>query len=494
MKPWFPALWLSVLLLASGVMAAPDAMPPPDSVVEVLVTAQRTDPRLPWRREHPSARQGYGVLVSPTRVITTEELVRNAALVEIRKPGQARKLAARIHQADIRADMAALDIEALPPDALLTPVAFADELQRGDKVQIVTYDEAGQRKAGDGRITETSVEAVPDAASSLLMFRVLTDLKSDGQGAPVFHDGRLAGLAIDYDAESQSSLVIPSLILKRVLEDIDAPPYEGLPTAGLLWAPLVDPAKRRYLALKDESRGILVTRLLPGSGAAQALEPGDVIMSWDGKPIDSQGYYTDETYGRLLMTHLIAGRRRPGDIVPVSIIRGGRPMDVQITLAVHSDRNALVPRNAEELPSDYMVEGGLVLRELTVDYLKAFGGKWMVNANPRLVNMSLTRGMMPERAGQRVVILTAVLPDPINIGYQGIRDEIVTRVNGQAIENLDDVFDIMKRDGVIRRLSFESTSLELVLDPSLIKEANRRLAAQYRIPALSVRHGGGAQR
>lgn len=485
------SLTLAILALAPLVtLAVPEAPTvAPDGVVEVLVTCQRTDPRIPWRRERPSSRQGYGVLVSPTRVVTTEELVRNATLVEVRKPGYDTKYPARLRQADVRADTAAIDIEPLPEATGLKPAALVDDVQPGDKVQIVTYDEAGKRRAGDGRITEASVESLPEAASSLLMFKVLTDLKTDGQGAPVFHDGRLVGLAVDYDAESQTSLVLPALVLKHVLQDIDAPPYEGLATAGLLWTALVDPVKRRYLGLADDARGILVTRLLPGSGAAQALAPGDVVMAWDGHPIDSQGYYTDERYGRLLLTHLIAGKRRPGDRVPVSIIRDGKPRDVEVTLAAYSDSNALVPRNAEELPADYLVDGGLVLRELSLDYLKSSGGKWMVNANPRLVNIGLTRSLMPEKPGQRVVILAGILPDPINIGYQGIRDEIVSRVNGQPVNNLDDVFAIAEKDGGIERLTFDATPLDLVLNKALLPEANRRLAAQYRIPALRVHHG-----
>lgn len=485
---------LATLLIAVWGIAARAEVTnvPTSSVLEVLVTSQRTDPRFPWRRERPSTRQGYGVLVSSNRVVTTEELVRNAILVEVRQPGRGTKWEARIAEADVRANAAVLDVSSLPADSPFKPVAFDDGIQRDDTVLIVTFDEAGQMKSGNGRITETSVEALPHAASSLLVLKVLTDLKTDGQGAPVFHDGRLAGLAMEYDAESQTSVVLPALLLHRVVDDLATPPYEGLATAGLLWTTLVDPAKRHYLKLPDDRRGILVTRLLPGSGAARELKPGDVVVAWDGHPIDSQGYYNDATYGRLLMTHLIGGLRRPGDVVPVSIIRDGAPLDVHVTLAAHTDLQALVPLNAASDPADYLVDGGLILRELSLDYLRAFGGKWMVTANPRLVNLYLTRGMMPDKPGQRVVILVGVLPDQINIGYQGYQDEIVTRINGQPIDTLDDVFAIVKRDGGIRRLTFDETPLELVLDKDGLAEANRRLQAQYRIPHLMFRHDSAA--
>ncbi len=480
-------LSLFALMALSTCVAAEPAALPSESTVEVLVTCQRNDARFPWRRERPGVRQGFGVLVTPTQVVTTEELVRNATLVEVRRPGRGQKRGARIAQADVRANTAVLDVPSLAEDTSVKPLPLDDTLRRGDKVQILTFDDAGQMKSGDGRITEASVETLPDAASSILLFKVLTDLKADGQGLPVLHEGRLAGLTMDYDSEAQTTRVIPAPILKHVLNDIATPPYEGLASAGLLWTHLVDPCKRRYLKLPDDNRGILVTRLLPGSGAARVLRPGDVIVAWDGKMVDSQGYYSDETYGRMLLTHLISGRRRPGDMVPVSIIRDGVAADVTVALSSHDDHHALVPRNAEDEPADYLVDGGLVIRELSLDYLRAFGGKWMLNANPRLVNLYLTRALFPDRPGQRVVILSAVLPDPINIGYQGYRDEIVTRINGQPVGNLGDVFDIVKRDGGIRRVTFDSTPLELVLDGSGLAEANRRLAAQYRIPRLVAR-------
>lgn len=484
MKPY-----LSLLLITAWAASATAGTPPPPAqgVFEVLVTSQRNDPRFPWRRERPSARQGYGVMISPTRIVTTEELVHNAILVEVRQPGRGTKWEAHIAQADVQANAAVLEVAALPAEPSFKALEFDDTIHRDDKVQIVTFDEAGQLHTGDGRVTEASVEPLSHAPTSLLVFKVLTDLKTAGQGAPVFHEGRLAGLAMDYDAEAQTSIVLPAAILQRVVDDLAVPPYEGLASAGLLWTPLVDPVKRRFLKLRDDRLGILVTRLLPGSGAARELQPGDVIVAWDGQPIDSQGYYEDVLHGRLLMTHLIGGRRRPGDVVTVSIVRDGVPLEVQVPLAVHDDRQALVPLNAEENPAAYLVDGGFVLRELTLDYLRTAGSKWMVAANPRLVNLYLTRGMMPDKPGRHVVILVGVLPDQVNIGYQNYRDEIITRVNGQPVDTLDDVFAIVRRDGGIRRLTFDDTSLELVLDGAAVAEANRRLQAQYRIPRLMFR-------
>jgi PDZ domain len=161
---------------------------------------------------------------------------------------------------------------------------------------------------------------------------------------------------------------------------------------------------------------------------------------------------------------------------------------VQVKLDAYDDSRALVPMNVSGQQAEYLVEGGFILRELSADYLLAHGAQWMVRANPRLVNLYLTRAQAPEKAGDRIVILTRVLPHAINTGYQEIRDEVITRVNGKPVSNMSDVFAIREKDGGITRLTTQSASgMDLVIDRSLLDEANRQIARLYGIPKLEHR-------
>jgi S1-C subfamily serine protease len=465
----------------ASLLAAPGA---DRSVVEVLVTAQRNDAHVPWRRERPAFRSGYGVAIAPGRIVTVEDLVRNAMLVEIRRPGQSEKRPARILQADPRADAALLAIDGPSDD--LPPAEWAGGVTNGTKVRLLQFDPAGQAQSGEGRITEIAVAPLPDAPHSLLAFSVLTDLKLDRAGAPVLCEDRLVGLALRYEAGDQTSVVLPAAVLRRFIDDASHAPYQGVATAGMFWQPLIDPTQRRYFGVDDDNRGVLVVRTVPASGAAGVLEPNDVVVEWDGCAIDLRGYYNDPDFGRLLFSHLIAGRRRPGDRVPVVIVRDGKPRTVEVRLDAFSDARAIIPLNTEGLPVAYLVEGGVILRELTADYLQSYGSRWMLNANPRLVHLYLTRAQFPEKPGDRVVILSGVLPDEINKGYQGYRDDIVTRVNGQPVSNLADVFAVRSRDKGIWRVTTQSQGVDLVLDRDQLDEANRRIADRYRIPQLWV--------
>ena len=449
-------------------------------VAEVLVTAQKYDSHIPWKKTRPETKSGYAVVIADGRLITTEDLVRNAVLVEIRLPGDAIKTRATIIEADPRINAAILEA----PTKGFTPTEWGSPVKTGSKIQLVQFDEAGLRQNGEGRITGIEVATLPSASHSLLTFQALTDLKLERVGAPAFHEGKLVGLVMQYDEGSQTSQVLPAAILKRFVEDVKHPPYQGVAVAGLAWTQLVDPVKRKYLGLPNDDRGVMVLRAVPGTAASAVLQSGDVILSWDNCPIDSQGYYNDPDFGRLLLSHQISGRRHPGDTIAITRWRGQKQEDVQIKLDAYDDSRALIPLNIEGEPAEYLIEGGLILRELSADYLLAYGNQWLVRANPRLVNLYLTRAQAPEKPGDRIVILSAVLPDPINVGYQEIRDEVISHVNGKPVRNMKDVFAIREHDGGTTRFTTQTVGFELVLDKVGLPEANRRIAGLYRIPRL----------
>jgi hypothetical protein len=161
---------------------------------------------------------------------------------------------------------------------------------------------------------------------------------------------------------------------------------------------------------------------------------------------------------------------------------------VDVVLDAYDDSRALIPQNIEGRQAQYLVEGGILLRELTADYLMAPGARWMVANNPRFVNLFLSRAQFPDKPGDRVVIMADILPDMINKGYQQIHDDIVTKVNGQPISSLKDVFAIRRRDGAITRITLTNMGVDIVLDPAALEEANRRISKQYRIHQLMLEY------
>ncbi len=455
-------------------------------VVQITTTFQEYNPFIPWQKQAPRARVGFGIVVAPDKVLTTETVVRNQVLIELARVRSGEKIPARVVEADPEANLALLQVRDPAQLAGMVPIRIADRLPDDAALSIVQFDETREFQAGGAKLVRILVDALPEAPFRTLAFKVLVDLDVSAPGAPVVVNGALAGLAMSYDGASRTAMLIPYAALTKFIADLADGNYSGLASAGFLWQPLVDPVKRRYLGADAVDSGVQVLSCLPRSGADGILKPMDVVLEWDGKPIDNMGYYDDDEFGRLLMPHLIK-KRQPGDTVPLTILRAGERLTVRMTLSRYDDENAYVPENITGRPDDYVIDGGLILQEMSGRWLRAYGRNWQSKADSRLVNLYLTKRVAPGSPGDRIVLLSTVLPDDINIGYQHLRTQIVEAVNGTPIRNLEDVFRVRARDGCINRLRLKSFGIDLVLDANRIAAANAKLQADYNLPGL-LRH------
>ena len=298
---------------------------------------------------------------------------------------------------------------------------------------------------------------------------------------------RLVGITISYDQRSRIATMVAAPFVKRFIEDARQPPYQGVASAGIAWTPLIDPVKRRFLKLGDETQGILVLSALPTTGASGVIESMDVILKWDGHSVDSLGFYEDPVLGRMDFSHLIKAHRKPGDRIKVLIHRDGEHLQKKLVLGGDMQDSVLVPENVTAQRAEYIVAGGFVLRELDMHYLRSHGSKWRSKVDSRLLNAYISGHHDPHRKTDRVVIVTDLLSDAINEGYSRHRFDIVTMANLQPIRNLDDLLRVRDADGAIHRLSFKSEGVDVVFDPEKLEAANRRISDQYRVPALSYR-------
>jgi len=453
-------------------------------IVQIKTTFQKDNPYYPWQKQQPGTRAGFGVVIDDSHILTTENLVRNHTLIEIQLPHSGKNITATLVKSDYQVNLALLHIENnLDLKNIVTPL-LAKQINLKSTVSIIQIDETKGIQRGDGHIVKALVESLPNAASGILQYDILTDLNVTGEGAPVFINNKLAGIMISYRSGSRTGKMIPATFITRFINDVMSESYNGFASAGFRWSPLVDPTKRKYLGVDTADNGIQILSCLPGTGAAKNLKPNDVILTWDGILIDNLGFYIDENYGRVLFSHLIKGFRSPNDIITATIVRDRKVQQIQITLARRNESTDLIPENSMGLPSEYIVTGGLIIQELTGQMLHAYGPKWQSRVNPRLAHLYLTKQQNPDKPGDRIVLLTSVLDDPINIGYQDFRNKIIKKVNGKPICNISDVFDIIKTDGNIKTISLQSIGVDIVLDQNELDSANHRIAVQYRIPEL----------
>jgi hypothetical protein len=83
-----------------------------------------------------------------------------------------------------------------------------------------------------------------------------------------------------------------------------------------------------------------------------------------------------------------------------------------------------------------------VFQPLTDSYLQAWGSDWKRRSPFRLYYYN---NESPSEKRPALVLLSQVMPDPYNIGYQDQRGVVLDSVNGQSVHRLSELRDALKK-------------------------------------------------
>lgn len=458
------------------------------NVVRVTATAQPYDFARPWSKRAPVSRRAIGTIIAGNRILVTAEVVANATYIELESPDGEQKQPARVECVDYEADLALIKPESEAFFKTRSGLGFT-VAGVGDTLSVLQLEANGNPLLSKGQMTTAEVVRYPVDDSSFLVGRlnVPLQMRESTQSLPLFKEGQLVGLMLRYDPQSGLLDFIPSAVVEHFLKDALKSPYEGFPRMGCSFAVTRDPQLRRYLKLNGNNGGVLITSMLKDGPAEKGgLRKGDVLLEIAGEKIDSDGNYRDETYGRISLGHLVCTKHFEGEKIKVSIIREGKEMNMEVPVARrHPEQYLSSPYIIDQAPN-YYVLGGIVLQELSRQYLKEFGADWQRKAPLELVNLDRTQSETDNGALKRVVLVSRVLPSDLTVGYEELRHIVLKAINGQDIHCLPDVPEALKKvvNGVHR--------IELIGDPSVIfldakgvETAGPLLQRSYGLPALS---------
>ncbi|WP_114374272.1 DegQ family serine endoprotease [Elioraea thermophila] len=299
-------------------------------------------------REQVQTSLGSGVIVDPSGVIVTNDHVIGEADEITVVLADRREFPARILGRDPRTDLAVLRIEVA--GERLPALAFrdSDEVEVGDVVLAI-----GNPFGVGQTVTQGIVSALARTGVGITDYKffIQTDAAinpGNSGGALVTTDGRLIGINTAIFSRTGGSIgigfAIPSNMVRRVVA--------GFTGAGLA-RPWIGARMESVTAEIAQAVGLprplgaIVSEVAPNSpGARAGLRRGDVIVSFDGRPVEDA-----EALRFRLAT------REPRGSARLGVFRQGR--EVVLTLPLEAPPET-PPRNATLIRGNHALAGAVV--------------------------------------------------------------------------------------------------------------------------------------
>jgi len=316
---------------------------------------------------------GSGVIVRPNGlVVTNNHVIKGADEINVVLQDR-REFAAKLVLADERTDLAVLRLTEAPRDLPTLEFMDSDDLEVGDLVLAI-----GNPFGVGQTVTSGIVSALARTQVGVADFRsfIQTDAPinpGNSGGALVGVDGRLVGINTAIFSKTGGSVgigfAVPANMVAVVVRAAESGSAIARPWYGATGQPMT-----RELAASlglDRPVGVLVKAIYTGGPADKAgLRPGDVVRSVDGREVDDP-----EALRFRIAT------REVGATVRLSVLRGGKPLEVSIPLGRPPETPAreltrlggntplagatvanLSPALAEELGLDVTATGVILLK------------------------------------------------------------------------------------------------------------------------------------
>jgi hypothetical protein len=472
--PLFTAV---ALLLAASALRAPAATNSPweRTMVTLEATRKQYDYLQPWTTHMANARKN-GVILGAHQILTTAEFLDDLTLVRVQRNGRGKWWTGELQWVDYFANLAMVTVPDTDFWTGLQPTTLVEQVPTQGSAQIVRWRN-GQLESRKAEINRLNVKRGKLGYLDHLHLEVDSEINSAGWSEALVSGSQLIGVLCAHDGNICTAL--PAPFVRLVLEAKAKTPPRQLGYFDFVWQKAENPASLSYLKLPGEPRGVLVMDYISQAGKQHPLKPRDIILQIDGFDIDTEGDYVDPDYGNLMLENLATRDKWAGDEVHVTVWRDGKEQKITYPLAKVDYSAELVPQQVFDQPPEYLLVGGLLFEPLTEAYLRSWGGDWRRKAPFRLAYYEQEKAT-PERPAR--VILSLVLPDPFNLGFQDYRFLTVDQVNGQKISYLTDLVAALKKpsDGYhIIEFGLGESFRRMVIDASEAEAATQRVMQRY---------------
>jgi len=470
---------------AQNVVAVPVPMAPPQpngpvqkSLVRITATEVAPDYRAPWNAGMIGRGIGAGFVIDGNRIMTNAHVVSNSRYLTVERDGDPNKYPAKVLFVAHDCDLALITVDSpnFYKNMLSLKLGGIPELE--STVSAYGYPIGGERMSvTTGIVSRIDFQLYTHSSiDQHLAIQISAQINPGNSGGPVMQNAKVVGVAFQGysgDVAQGVAYMVPTPVISRFLKDVGDGRYDGYVDLGITYGKLQNPAQRKFLGLKDDGRGVLVETVVAAGPCAKILRPGDVLLGIDNHPIASDGNVDLE--GEHVEMPEVVERKFKHDNVKFEIWRdkqsttGSVQLDTVPPYLMQSHRYDVRPR--------YIVYGGLLFQPLSLDLLESYQPQDLRLRH--FFDFYVIDQLYREHPD--VIVLTNILPDPINSYLAPYRGGIVDQINGKKIHTLDELSQTLAEPADRFVIDMIGDGPPLVLDPKQIEAARDRIKTRYNV-------------
>src|SRR6202045_3627890 len=468
-----------------NVVAVPVPIAPPKpngpvqkSLVRITATEVAPDYRAPWNAGMLGRGIGAGFMMDGNRIMTNAHVVSNSRYLTVERDGDPNKYPAKVlfvaHDCDLA--LITVDSPTFYKNMLALKLGGIPELE--STVSAYGYPIGGERMSvTTGIVSRIDFQLYTHSSiDQHLTVQISAQINPGNSGGPVMQNAKVVGVAFQGysgDVAQGVAYMVPTPVMNRFLKDVSKGRYDGYVDLGITYGKLQNPAQRKFLGLKDDGRGVLVETVVAARPCAKILRPGDVLLSIDNRPIASDGNV--ELEGEHVEMPEVVERKFKRDSVKFDIWRDKQSTNASVQLDnvppyfMQSHKYDVRPR--------YVVYGGLLFQPLSLDLLEAYQPTDLRLRH--FFDFYVIDQIYLEHPD--VIVLTNILPDPINTYLSPYRGGIVDSINGKKIHTLDELSQTLAEPAERFVIDMIGDGPPLVLDPKQVEAARERIRQRYNV-------------
>jgi S1-C subfamily serine protease len=470
---------------AQNVVAVPVPVTPPKpngpiqkSLVRITVTEVSPDYRAPWHAGSVGRGVGAGFVIDGNRIMTNAHVVSNGRYITVERDGDPNRYPARVLFVAHDCDLALITVDAPNFYKNMVPLKLGGIPELESTVSAYGYPIGGERMSvTTGIVSRIDFQLYTHSSiDQHLAIQISAQINPGNSGGPVMQNAKVVGVAFQGysgDVAQGVAYMVPTPVISRFLKDIADGRYNGYVDLGITYTKLLNPAQRKFLGLKEDDRGVLVDTVVAAGPCAKVLHSGDVLLSIDDHPIASDGNVDLE--GEHVEMPEVVERKFKGDTVKFQIWRDKQPLSASATLDTVAPY--LVQSHRYDIRPRYVVYAGLLFQPISLDLLEAYQPTDLRIRH--FFDYYVIEQIYLEHPD--VILLTNILPDPINTYLSPYRGGIVDEVNGKKIRTLNDLASAFSETAdhfVIRMIG---DGPPLVIDRQKAEDARERIKTRYNV-------------